>query len=122
MKLGLDLAISHSIDLELKRKASAINRHFKRKVEILEFHAPRSPQACKQRARHSIEVCRERAHVAQVAGKCRGPRVGFTGNQLVGDNEGLAVAKVAGVVKRHGLAGENGLALGMGVIWSVRER
>lgn len=118
MKLRLHPPIPHPINLKLEPQPRTINRHLKRKVEVIKLDTARRRQPREEAARHGVEVRGEGAHVGEVARVGGGRVVGLAGDEVVGHDEGLAWAEVAGVVEGDGLGGGYGLALGVSAVYS----
>lgn len=116
MKLRLHPPIPDPINLELKTQPRTINRHLERKVQVIKLDAPRRRQPREQAPRHGVQVRGEGAHVREVTRVSGGRLVSLAGYEVVGHDEGLARAEVAGVVEGDGLGGGYGLALGESVV------
>jgi hypothetical protein len=99
VKLCLDPAVSHAVNFELKAEPRAVHNHFESEVEIVKLDSSCRRQPGEETPRDGVEVCRESAHVDEITCVCHWRLVGIAGYKVIGDDEVLTGAEVAGVVE-----------------------
>lgn len=105
VKLGIYPPIPHPVNLELEPQPRTVDDHLEGKIQIIELNTACGCQSGEQMPGHRAEVRGQRADVHQIPSKSLGRLISLAGDEVVGDDQRLPRAEVAGVVEGDGLHG-----------------